>query len=263
MALSLLHRDLGGKGLPVLIVLHGLMGASRNWQTLGREISSQYHVIALDLRNHGSSPHSAEMTYDSMAKDVVAWMDSLGIEQAILLGHSMGGKVAMVAACHYPKRFSKLILVDIAPKNYFWPAHRAEFAAMKALNLTTLNSRLEAEVSLEKDIPSLALRKFLLTNLERTNDGTWKWIVNLEVISSAVSHLESNPLTSSDQYLGPTCFIIGGKSDYVKKEDESLIHAIFPLAQIITLPEAGHNPHMDSKDEFLKAVLTFTEQTKS
>ena len=98
MALSLFHRDLGGIGLPHLIVLHGLMGSSRNWQTLGKQMSGQYHVSALDLRNHGSSPHANEMNYAVMAEDVVAWMDDQGIDQAILLGHSMGGKVAMVAA---------------------------------------------------------------------------------------------------------------------------------------------------------------------
>lgn len=263
MALSLFHRDLGGKGLPHLILLHGLMGSSRNWQTLGKQMSGQYHVSALDLRNHGGSPHANEMNYAVMAEDVVAWMDDQGIDQAILLGHSMGGKVAMVAACHSPKRFSRLIVVDIAPKNYFWPAHRQEFAAMKALDLSTLNSRLEAEEILEKEVPSLALRKFLLTNLERKEDASWTWSVNLAGIYSVIDLLESNPLVATDRYLGATCFIIGGKSDYVKKEDEGLIRAIFPNVKLTLLPNAGHNPHMDSKDEFLSAVLSFTEQTKS
>ena len=124
MPIQLTHRDLGGSGLPPLIILHGLMGSSRNWQTLGRELSERYHVFALDLRNHGTSPHSDEMTYQSMAEDVILWMQSQHIEKAIILGHSMGGKVAMVAACRYPMYISKLLVIDIAPKAYYWPAHR-------------------------------------------------------------------------------------------------------------------------------------------
>jgi pimeloyl-ACP methyl ester carboxylesterase len=257
MPIKLTHRDLGGSGLSPLIILHGLMGSSRNWQTLGRELSQYYHVFALDLRNHGTSPHSAEMTYADMAEDVILWMQSNHIENATILGHSMGGKVAMVAACRYPSCVTKLIVVDIAPKAYYWPAHRSEFSAMKKIDLNHIATRLDAEKVLELDVPSLALRKFLVTNLEKTQDGNWQWIVNLDVITKAVDHLESNPLAPAEQYLGPTCFIVGGKSNYVKIEDEPSIKSIFPQAQIVTLHEAGHNPHMDSKDAFLKAIKDF------
>jgi len=257
MPIQLTHRDLGGSGLPPLIILHGLMGSSRNWQTLGRELSERYHVFALDLRNHGTSPHSDEMTYQSMAEDVILWMQSQHIEKAIILGHSMGGKVAMVAACRYPMYISKLLVIDIAPKAYYWPAHRSEFSAMKKIDLNHIATRLDAEKVLEADVPSLALRKFLVTNLEKTAQGNWQWIVNLDVITKAVDHLESNPLAPAEQYLGPTCFIVGGKSNYVKIEDEPAVRSVFPEAQIVTLQEAGHNPHMDSKDAFLKAINDF------
>jgi len=111
----LFHRDLGGAGKPALIVLHGLLGSSRNWQSTGSDLAARYQVWALDLRNHGRSPHEAEMSYEAMVADVIAWMDGQGIARAALMGHSMGGKVAMLLACRHPERVERLVVVDIAP----------------------------------------------------------------------------------------------------------------------------------------------------
>jgi pimeloyl-ACP methyl ester carboxylesterase len=131
-----------------------------------------YHVLALDLRNHGGSPHDDEMTYAAMAGDVIAWLDVQGLARVTLLGHSMGGKVAMLLACRHPDRVARLIVVDIAPKDYFWVAHRAEFAAMNELDLTSLQSRAEAELRFEARVDDWAMRKFIATNLERTPTAT-------------------------------------------------------------------------------------------
>ena len=129
-AVQLFHRDLGGSGKPPLVILHGMLGSSRNWQTAGRDLSEHFHVNALDLRNHGGSPHADEMDYSVMVADVLRWLDVQQIERVTLMGHSMGGKVGMLLACHHPQRVERLVVVDIAPKDYYWTGHRAEFAAM-------------------------------------------------------------------------------------------------------------------------------------
>ena len=253
--MRLFHRDLGGAGLPPLILLHGMLGSSRNWQTAGADLAPHFHVRALDLRNHGRSPHAASMSYDEMMGDVVAWLDSEGLGSATFMGHSMGGKVAMLLACQQPRRVSRLVVVDIAPKNYFWPAHRASFAAMNELNLADLRSRAEAEMRFESRVPSWPMRKFLTTNLERDASGGWAWQINLPVVTAALAELEKNPLRPDDRYAGPTLFITGEKSDYVEPADHAVIRTHFPAATIRTLPGCGHNPHMEAREAFVATVL--------
>ena len=253
--MQLFHRDLGGAGKPPLVILHGLLGSSRNWQSAGKELTADFHVFALDLRNHGSSPHADEMGYAAMADDVVAWMDAQGLTQVSLIGHSMGGKTAMVLACRHPERVSRLIVVDIAPKDYFWVAHRAEFAAMNELDLGSLQSRAEAELRFEARVDDWAMRKFIATNLERGADGAgWRWVINLPVVTAALPTLESNPLGAADRYDGETLFVIGGKSRYVQPSDHVAIIPHFPRAQIETIAESGHNPHMETREAFVRAV---------
>jgi esterase len=250
----LYHRDLGGTGRPPLVILHGMLGSSRNWQTTGRDLAEKYHVLALDLRNHGDSPHASEMSYAAMVEDVIGWLDAQQLTRVTLLGHSMGGKVAMLLACRHPERVAGLIVVDIAPKDYRWPAHREEFAAMNELDLASLESRAAGEQAFESRISDWAMRKFLLTNLARTTDGRWQWSINLPVLTAALAALESNPLTPADQFAGPTLFITGGKSRYVESGDHAAIRGYFPAAQIETLPAAGHNPHIDAREAFVALV---------
>jgi esterase len=252
-AVPLHDRDFGGEAEPPCVILHGMLGSSRNWQTVGRDLAAVRRTFALDLRNHGSSPQAAEMTYPAMAADVLAWMEGRGLGAADLVGHSLGGKVAMLLACRRPERVRRLVVVDIAPKPYDWPARRVEFAAMKGLDLATLKSRAEAEARLEKDIPSWAMRKFLVSSLERGPAG-WRWQFNLPVLSSALSELEGNPLADGDRYDGPALFVVGGKSDYVRPGDGETIRAHFPSARIETLAGAGHNPHIDAREAFVAAV---------
>jgi esterase len=253
--MQLFHRDLGGEGKPPLVILHGLLGSSRNWQTAGKELTADYHVCALDLRNHGSSSHADEMTYAAMAGDVVAWMDARGIAQATLMGHSMGGKAAMLLACRHPERVTRLVIVDIAPKDYFWAAHRAEFAAMNELDLGSLQSRAEAELRFEARVDDWAMRKFIVTNLERVTDGTgWRWLINLPVLTVALPTLEKNSLTDTDRFDGETLFVVGGKSRYVQSEDHAGIMRHFPQARIEVIAESGHNPHMETREAFVRVV---------
>jgi esterase len=250
----LFHRDLGGSGEPPVILLHGMLGSSRNWQTAGRELASSRHVFALDLRNHGFSPHSPEMTYEAMAGDVTAWMDLNGVPSADLVGHSMGGKVAMLLACRQPSRVSRLVAVDIAPKDYDWPAHRLEYAAMAELDLASLKSRAQAEAQMEGKVPEWSMRKFLTTNLEREAGGSWRWTVNMPVLMASLKALESNPIAEADSYAGAALFIRGGKSGYILPGDEALILRHFPAARIETIEACGHNPHIEARDAFVAAV---------
>jgi pimeloyl-ACP methyl ester carboxylesterase len=237
-----------------LVVLHGMLGSSRNWQSAGRDLADTYHVLAPDLRNHGGSPHADGMSYADLMGDVVEWLDDQGLAQASLLGHSMGGKTAMLLACRHPERVARLIVADIAPKDYVWVAHRVNFAAMNELDLASLHSRAEAELRLEARVPNWALRKFLATNLERTDDGAWRWTISLPAITAALSALEKNSLADGDRYDGPALFIAGGKSDYVGEEDQAAIRAHFPAARVAVIAESGHNPHMETREKFVALV---------
>lgn len=251
---ELFSRDLGGAGRAPLVVLHGMLGSSRNWISTGADLAAERHVWALDLRNHGKSPHADSMTYAEMMADVLAWLDAQGIESADFVGHSMGGKVAMLLACRHPTRVASLTVVDIAPKLYQSNRHRAEFAAMIELNLAEVRSRGDAELKMEGRVPDWGMRKFLTTNLERGEDDTWQWTVNLPVIAQALPGLEQNPLGGTDSYDGPVCFVIGGKSRYVQPADHDAIHRHFPAAGIETIEASGHNPHMETRPAFVAAV---------
>ena len=252
---ALFHRDFGGGEAPACVILHGMLGSSRNWQTVGRELCGARRAYALDLRNHGMSPHADSMAYAEMAGDVVAWMDAHGVGRAELVGHSMGGKVAMLLACRHPQRVGRLVVVDIAPRDYHWPAHRAEFAAMRELDLGDLRSRAEAEMRMEGRVPDWAMRRFIATNLERTDGGGWRWQVNLPVIAGSLGALERNSLADSDRCGGAALFIAGGRSAYVRPADHGAILAHFPQARIETLAASGHNPHIDARAAFVRAVL--------
>jgi pimeloyl-ACP methyl ester carboxylesterase len=254
MSVPLFHRDLGGAGLPPLVVLHGILGSSRNWQTAGRDLAARFHVLALDLRNHGRSPHDPEMSFEAMAGDVAAWLDAQGLGSVSLMGHSMGGKVAMLLACRHPARVGRLVVVDIAPRAYRGDAHEGEFAAMNALDLAALSTRVEAERLMSGRVPDFAVRKFLATNLERTPEGAWRWQIGLAALTAARTSLLANPLRPDDRYEGPAAFVAGGRSDYVRAGDWPAIRRHFPAAEEVLIPEAGHNPHMEARDVFVARV---------
>jgi pimeloyl-ACP methyl ester carboxylesterase len=255
---QLFHRDLGGAGNAPLVILHGMLGSSRNWSTVGAELAANFHVFALDLRNLGRSPHADEMAYEAMIRDVLAWLDAHGLARVTLLGHSLGGKVAMRLACRNPARVERLIVVDIAPKDYPEKAERAEFAAMNALQLHSITSRGDAEKLFEPLVPDWAMRKFLTTNLEQGADSSWRWTINLPALTAALPELVKNSLAPEDRYEGPTRFIIGEKSDFVRPADTVGICRHFPSAEITTIAGSGHNPHMETRAEFVRQILNYS-----
>jgi len=256
MSVVLFHRELGGAGRPPLILLHGFLGSSRNWQVAGAGLADRFQVFALDLRNHGRSPPAEEMSYPAMMQDLVAWLDARNLARAHVLGHSMGGKVAMALACRHPERVARLTVVDIAPKEYPELAHRSEIAAMQELRLGDLRSRAEAELRLEARVADPAMRKFLASNLDRDDRGQWRWIVNLPVLARTLPDLVRSPLASGDRFTGPARFILGGKSRFVAPEDHALIRHHFPGAEIRVLETSGHNPHIEAREAFLRLVGT-------
>jgi pimeloyl-ACP methyl ester carboxylesterase len=249
------HRDLGGAGRPPLVLLHGMLGAARNWQSTGRDLAEHYHVFALDARNHGASPHHSEMTYPAMAADLLGWLDAQGITRTTIVGHSMGGKTAMLFACRHPERVERLVVVDMAPVNYFWPGHRDEFAAMVELDLAAIQSHTDAEREFRARIADPGMRRFLAANLAKDAAGGWRWQINLPVLVEALDDMERNPLAPADRFDGPTRFIAGGRSRYVQATDEAAIRHHFPAATIATIPDCGHNPHMESRAEFVRLFL--------
>lgn len=194
------------------------------------------------------------MNYEVMVADTIEWMDAQGLDKVTLLGHSMGGKTAMMLACRHPERVARLIVVDIVPKDYHWNSRPDEFEAMASIDLDTLKSRADAEVQLEAAVSNWAMRKFFVTNLERKPEGGWRWVINLPSLTKAIHVLEKNHLTASDQFDGPSQFIFGGKSDYVSAADHQLVGPHFPHAEIEVIAESGHNPHMESRDTFVKLI---------
>ena len=252
--LPLTARELGGTGSPI-VILHGLLGSSRNWQSAGVALAASGHrVIGLDLRNHGSSPWDDDCSYSSMAEDVRAFLQSEKLDSVHLIGHSMGGKVAMRLALSYPQLVNRLTVVDIAPRAYS-DRVRVEFTAMNSIDLSKIKSRRDAENQLLDTVTDWGMRQFILTNLNSDENGVWKWTVNREALTQSLKPILDFPINDSEVFNGSTGFIRGGKSNYISDADCILIKKHFPQADIITLPASGHNPHFDSRTEFVDAVL--------
>lgn len=238
-----------------LVVLHGLLGSQDNWHTFAKGQEGKRSVVALDLRNHGGSPHVEGMTYRDMAADVVEVLAALGIPACDLMGHSMGGKVAMVLALHHPALIRRLLVVDIAPKAYP-PRHQALLQAMASMPLAELSSRKQADEWLTTTVKHPFERGFLLKNLGRAADGTFYWQCNLADIARHYLKISGFPVTDLVSPV-PALFIDGGQSDYVQDTDLPLIRQYFPAAERGTVGAAGHLPHVQTPAEFTTLVEGF------
>lgn len=253
-----LHHTILGDGQP-LIVMHGLFGSSTNWRSLSRALARSWQVHTLDLRNHGQSPHSDAMSYLDMARDLSRYLDDRGLESATILGHSMGGKVAMRFALDEPKRVDRLIVVDIAPIVSDHD-HTPYLRAMQEVALNSISRREDAALQLEDAVPEPGLRQFLLQNLVGDEDG-YRWRINLEGIDHNLEELLAFPRTGDhERYEGPTLFVRGETSDYILDESHAEIRRLFPSAEIVTIENAGHWVQAEKPTEFLKAVKGFLDK---
>ncbi|MDX1331641.1 MAG: alpha/beta fold hydrolase [Robiginitalea sp.] len=253
--MELMHANVLGEGTPLLI-LHGFLGMSDNWKTLGKKYAEKgFEVHLLDQRNHGRSFWSEDFDYPVMAADLLHYMDATKIEKGMLIGHSMGGKTAMQFACTHPERVSKLLVADIAPKRYP-PHHQQILSALDALPLEQLESRTEADEALSEHIDNWGIRQFLLKNLYWVEPGRLGLRINLEVLKHKMEEIGAT-LPEGARYDGPVLFLRGGKSGYVTRGDLSLIQTHCPGATLETLEGAGHWLHAEKPKEFLQASLKF------
>lgn len=252
---TLTYRCYGDGGSPLLL-LHGLFGSKKNWQTIARDLSEDYLVYALDLRNHGESFHHGDTSYNALAGDVLSFLDHLDIEKAVILGHSMGGKTAMRLAFSAPERITALIVEDVGPGSH-GERYRAELEAMLRLDLSMIHSRGDAERELAAMEVEKGLVRFLLSNLRRNSDGAFFWRNNLDGIGRGFEEIWKSVIHDGDSFSGPTLFLKGEKSQAIDEEDLELIKQAFPRHQLRSIADAGHWIHAERYDLFLNSVRTF------
>lgn len=241
-----------GEGKP-LVILHGLFGTLDNWITAGKILSENgYEVYLVDQRNHGKSPHSDEFNYEVMAEDLKEFLVDQHLSSAIIMGHSMGGKIAMLFSTKYPKMVEKLIVVDIAPK-YYPPHHETIMKAFHSVKVETVTSRKEAEERMLPLIDNAGVRQFLLKNLDR-NGNNFQWKHNLPVIEKNINEI-GQPLDEVQIFVGPAFFIGGAASDYIQRGDRQLILKHFPQAKIASIKGAGHWVHAEKPNEFMDVLF--------
>lgn len=252
----------GEAARPALVFLHGLFGSKTNFNSIAKALAQQTgrRVLTVDARNHGDSPHSPDMSYEAMIQDLQDLLPQLGLVPCVLIGHSMGGKTAMLLALQRPDLVERLVAVDISPVNTTpssdFPAY---MAAMKAIDIPEKVTRSFARTLADKQLSSIvqdtAVRAFLLTNLVEA-DGRFVWRVNLDALAQHVKEIMAFP-PRQEPYRGPTLFLLGANSDFVQPSHHPEIKRLFPGAQIQTLPDAGHWVHADRPHDFMAAIRGF------
>ena len=257
--MQLNFRQYSSSGDP-LLVMHGLFGSLGNWGWHSKQLSEDYTVYGVDLRNHGQSPHSDALSYPLMAQDMLAFMDREGIDSASLIGHSMGGKVAMQMALLAPERVDKLVVVDIAPVDYGGPTdHTDVIAGMEAVAAAKPKKRTEADALLAEHIAEEGVRQFIMTNLVREQGGQYSWRLNLAAIKANYDLLRRRP-EGDGPFEGEVLFIKGANSDYIKADYRDSILALFPASQVKVIMDAGHWVHAEKPEVLLRIVREFLGQ---
>lgn len=253
----ILHSNIIGEGKP-LVILHGFLGTGDNWKTLAKQfVKDGYQVHLVDQRNHGRSFHSDHFSYELLVEDLKNYCDHHNLEGIHLLGHSMGGKTAMLFATTYPEGISELVIADIGVKGY--PQHHQvilEALTLLSKNKEAMSSRTQADEFLARDITDLGTRMFLLKNLYWKEKGFLKLRINLPVL---VEHIEEigKPLPDDKQYDGKVLFLRGDKSNYILDGDEKGLSKAFAKAKLITISKAGHWLHAENPQDFYKEVINF------
>ena len=251
----LLHSRIEGEGKPFLII-HGFLGMSDNWKTLSAQFASLgYQVHSLDMRNHGKSFHSSDFSYEVMVQDVKEYVDQYQLKEVVLLGHSMGGKIAMLFATMYPEWIQKLIIADIGPK-YYAPHHQTILKALNAVDFSLQPSRSEVENTISSYIDDFGTRQFLLKNLYWKEPGQLAFRFNLEVFNEKITEI-GTALPFENTFDGKVLFLRGDRSDYILDSDFETIYYHFPQAKIVTILNAGHWLHAENPQDFFCEVENF------
>ena len=245
----------GNANHPDLVILHGLFGDLNNWKAIARRLSTQFRVHCMDLRNHGDSPHTSGMTYTEMADDVAHTCRSLDIAGTRVIGHSMGGKTAMQLALNNADLVERLAVVDIGPRQYAHH-HDSILDGLQRLSGTALESRKQADTILQPFAPDTGVRSFLLKNLTRGEDGSYKLRVNIDEIAARYPDI-ANSIQSDEKYNGPVLFIKGAESDYLTEADRAPIAKLFSNPSLKTIDGAGHWPHSEKPDVIYKILVDF------
>lgn len=255
--MRLLNSNILGKGQgQAFVILHGFLGMSDNWKTHGKKLSdSGFEVHLIDQRNHGSSFWDDTFNYDVLVEDLKHYCETYSLENIILLGHSMGGKTAMLFAAEYPELVSKLIVADISPR--FYPIHHETIlAGLNALDFNIIKSRGDADEVLSKYIPDFGTRQFLLKNLYWKEKGQLALRINLEALTKNIAEV-GEALPYEAKFEKDTLFLRGEKSNYIISQDESLIFKHFSKAKIVTIEKAGHWLHAENPNAFFDALIDF------
>ena len=253
--MKLFFKKYGNSGSD-LIIIHGLFGMSDNWNTLGRKFSKHFKVHLIDLRNHGRSPHSTEFNYDVMCEDLIEYIEDYNIKKPIVIGHSLGGKVAMKLAFTHTEILEKLLVVDISPRRYNTDFHENLLKTLYRLPLEDFSRREDIEDILAETFENRGMRLFLMKNLYRNEDKKFAWRFNIDVLLEKVSNIQEAEFINSKCDV-PTLFIRGGESNYVTSEDEIIIKKYFSNFNISTIEGVGHWLHAEKPDLFYDEVIKF------
>ncbi len=256
--MALFYREYGiaENGRPPLVLLHGLFGSSANWRGIARRFQDRYQVLVPDLRNHGQSPHFDDVSYEAQSRDLLALLDELGVSSAILVGHSMGGKLAMHLSLNQGDRVAGLVCVDISPVRYPENRFGPIFEGLAAVDPATLDSRQEADRRLSDYQPVRAVRAYLLQNLIKDSSG-WRWRLNLAALEKGMGSISDFNGPEGAAYLGDALFAYGGNSPYVKPEHAATIRDLFPYARLRQIAGAGHWVYADQPDAFSDVLNRF------
>lgn len=249
-----LHSKIYGAKGPNLIVIHGLFGMSDNWNTLGKKFAKYYKVHLVDLRNHGRSPHAEAFNYDLMCEDLMEYMNDNDIAKAIILGHSLGGKVGMKFAFTYPQKINKLIVADIAPRRYNTDFFQDLLRTLYQLPLENFETREEIDDILSETYTDRGMRLFLMKNLYRNNQKKFDWRFNIDVLLDKVTNIQDADFIKGVCTI-PTHFLRGGNSNYITDEDEIIISKHFSDYSIATIDDAGHWIHHEQPECFYNEVM--------
>lgn len=255
--MDLLHSKISGEGEKHLLIFHGLFGQSDNWATLAKRYAEKFTVHTIDLRNHGRSFHSDEMSFSVMTQDILNYLNHHKIQSCYLIGHSLGGRSVIDFSFTYPEKVEKLIVVDMAPKAYP-PHHQGILKALNSVDFHQIEKRSDVEDVLKQYIPDVGTRQFLLKNVYHADNGKYAFRFNLKTLTDSYGEMVGTDLIH-EVFDKPTLFLRGDKSNYILDEDFDMIHRHFPQAEIQTVSNSGHWIHAENPVEFYEKTVKFLE----